>query len=185
MSFASRYKPNLKVDTRDVKRFEENLKKLEGMTVKKRREKMAQVARHALAPTKKAMVKNAQGIKKTGLLARSITNATYKRTGYGSVAGARTGPTIRGKSKNRAFHAHLVELGTKKKIKKVKGTGSFNFYSEKYGRRVKTKVINHGSRALPYIAPAWAATKTKVRSRMRDKMKTILDSLRKEIKQSS
>jgi HK97 gp10 family phage protein len=178
---SSRYGANLRIDTRDVQRFEKNLKKFEHMTVKKRRDAMAQVAKYALKDTKQAMVANANKIRRSGTLAKSITSATFKRTGFGSVAGARTGPVIRGKSSRRAFHAHLVELGTKKKRKTVKpGKGAFKFYGRRTRRWVVTKSIHHGSQAKPYIAPAWEKTKNKVRTRMRKKMKTILDNLKRD-----
>jgi len=182
MSLASaKYGANIKLDTRDVKRFEENLKKFDKLTVKKRRKYMEQACKFALGATKKEMKKNAGRIKKTGKLENSIESSAIKRTGYGSVAGARTGPIIRGKGKRRAFHAHLVELGTKKKLKTTKKQGSnFSFFGTKVGRWIKTNKINHGSMAQPFIEPAWQATKDKVRKRMRDKMKKILDDVRKE-----
>ncbi len=177
---SSRYGANLKVDTRDVARFEKALKKFEHMTVKKRRNEMSKVAKYALKPTKDTMISNANKIKRSGTLAKSIESSAFKNTGFGSVAGARTGPIIRGKSQRRAFHAHLVELGTKKKRKRVKpGKKAFKFYGRRTRRWVVTKTIHHGSRARPYIAPAWQATKTKVRERMRAKMKTIIDNLKK------
>lgn len=178
---SARYGANLQIDTRDVARFEKNLKKFEGMTVKKRRDYMGQVAKFALGDTKKAIISNANKIRRSGLLASSITNTTIKRTGFGSIAGARTGPVIRGKSKRRAFHAHLVELGTRKKQKTVRpGKKRFVFYGRKRRRWIFTKTIHHGSKAQPYIAPAWRDTKDKVRSRMRKKMKKIINDLRKQ-----
>jgi len=181
MALGARYGANLKLDTRDVARFEKALKKFEHMTVKKRRAAMATVAKFSLKPTKDAMISNAKKIKRSGTLADSIESSTFKRTGFGSVAGARTGPIIRGKSKRRAFHAHLVELGTKKKRKTVKpGKGAFKFYGRRTRRWVVTKSIYHGSKAQPYIAPAWQATKHKVRKRMRTKMKTIIDNLKRD-----
>ena len=177
---SSRYGANIRLDTRDIARFEKNLSKFKEMTVKKRRDKMASVAKFALGATKKQMIANAKRIKRTGLLAASITSAKYARTGFGSVAGARTGPTIRGKSKKRAHHAHLVELGTRKKMKTAKGSGKFDFYGTKSRKRIRTKRIFHGSKAFPYIAPAWAATKDQVRTRMKKKMAKILRDIRKE-----
>lgn len=181
MPAGSRFGANLKLDTRDIERFEKNLKKFEHMTVKKRRAAMGQVAKFALKDTKKAMKANANKIRRSGTLANSIDSSVFKRTGFGSVAGARTGPIIRGKSNRRAFHAHLVELGTKKKRKRVKpGKSNFVFYGRRVRRWVVTKQIHHGSRARPYIKPAWESTKHLVRTRMRKKMKTILDNLKRD-----
>lgn len=149
----------------------------EGMTVKKRRKKMEQVAKHGLRITKKRMGQLAP-MGKTGNLKKSIELVNAKATGFGSRAGARTGPVIKGKSKKRAFHAHLVELGTKKKKKRIKaGKKPFTFYSVRYGKVLRRDQIHHGSKARPFIRPAWEQTKAGVPKRVRDKMKTILKKL--------
>ena len=161
----------------ELKKFEESMKVFEGMTVKKRRKKMEQVAKHGLRITKKRMGQLAP-MGKTGNLKKSIELVNAKATGFGSRAGARTGPVIKGKSKKRAFHAHLVELGTKKKKKRIKaGKKPFTFYSVRYGKVLRRDQIHHGSKARPFIRPAWEQTKAGVPKRVRDKMKTILKKL--------
>jgi len=144
---------------------------------------MKKVLTFALGKTKRAMKSNALKVKKRGVLANSITTVDQKATGIGSRIGKRTGPTIRGKSNRRAFHAHLVELGTKKKRKTVKpGKKQFRFYSFKNRRWVFTKTINHGSKARPYIKPAWESTRKYIPGRIKQKMASIFRSLTKKMK---
>lgn len=179
---SSKYAANMLIPPAELKKFEDAMKTFEGMTVKKRRQKMEQVAKHGLAKTKKRIAQLAP-MGKTGSLKKSIENVRAKATGFGSRAGARTGPVIKGKSKKRAFHAHLVELGTKKKKKRIKaGKKPFTFWSFRAKKVLRLDQIHHGSRARPFIRPAWEQTKHEVPKRVRDKMKTILKKLVAEAK---
>jgi len=179
---SSKYAPNVFFDASEFQDFERDLKKLYGLSVKKRRKEMGKVLAFALMPTKKAMITNAKKIKRRGILANSITTTDQKATGIGSRVGKRTGPTIRGTKKKRAYHAHLVELGTKKKRKTPKaGKGPFRFYSQRYKKRLILPSINHGSKAKPYIKPAWEATRRGIPGRIKEKMNTIFKNLTKKM----
>lgn len=172
---SSKYRPNIELDVQEFKAFEKKLKAFDGMSVKKRRNKMKSVLSFALRNVKKDMKANAMRIKRRGVLANSIETVDQKAVGYGSRIGKRTGPRIRGKSNKRAYHAHLVELGTKTKRKTVKpGNKPFRFYSFKNRRWVFTKTIKHGSKAQPYIKPAYEKNKKDIPRRIRTKMQTIL-----------
>lgn len=179
---SAKYAANQTFDASELAEFERKLEVLYGMTVKKRRKQMEKVTNFALFPTKKRMVQLApKG--KTGSLKKSITLNTAKATGYGSRVGSRTGPMLRGKSKKRVFHAHLVELGTKKKMKRVgAGKKPFTFYSFRAGRVLRRDKINHGSRARPFVRPAYKATKHEYAPRIALKMKRILNKLADEMK---
>lgn len=181
---SSKYKPNFELDVEELKDFEHKLKHLYGMSVSKRRKQFVKVTNFALMPTKKAMkAKAPQG--KTGSLKKSIATRKAVATGHGSVAGSRTGPIIRGKSKIRAFHAHLVELGTKRKIKTRKpGKKPFTFYSFRKQKVLRLDRINHGSRARPFIAPAIRQTKHLYPGRISVKIKRILNKLADDMKKS-
>lgn len=179
---SGKYAPNISFDASEFAQFEKDLKKLYGLSVKKRRTEMKKVLAFALRPTKRAMIANALKVKKRGVLANSITTVDQKAVGIGSRIGKRTGPTIRGKSNKRAFHAHLVELGTKRKRKTVKpGKKFFRFYSFKNRRWVYTKTINHGSKARPFIKPAWESTRRGIPGRIKEKMRTIFKNLAKNM----
>ncbi len=179
---SARYAANQTIDATQFAEFERKLEVLYGMTVQKRRKQMEKVTNFALFPTKKKMIQLApKG--KTGSLKKSITLNTAKATGYGSRVGSRTGPMIRGKSKRRVHHAHLVELGTKKKMKRIgAGKKPFTFYSFKAGRVLRRDKINHGSRARPFVEPSYKATKHKYAPRIKVKMKRILAKLAEEMK---
>tara|TARA_S200002703_G_scaffold146948_1_gene142393 strand:- start:590 stop:1147 length:558 start_codon:yes stop_codon:yes gene_type:complete len=172
---SSKYRPNITLDVQEFKEFEKKLKAFEGMTVKKRRNKMKSVLTYALRNVKKDMIANATRIKRRGVLANSIETVDQKAVGFGSRIGKRTGPRIRGTSSKRAYHAHLVELGTKRKLKTVKpGNQPFRFYSFKNRRWVFTKRIMHGSKAQPFIKPAYEKNKKDIPDRIKTKMQTIL-----------
>jgi len=174
---SAKYAPNVVFNASDLAYFEKRLEVLKGMTVKERRKEMQKLTTYALIPTKKLMIKLApKG--KTGSLKKSVNTVGAKATGYGSRVGSRTGPVIKGKSKRRVFHAHLVELGTKKKKKTVKaGKQPFTFYSFRAGRVLRRKTINHGSKAKPFIAPAYKQTKHKYAPRIREKLVRRLRTL--------
>jgi hypothetical protein len=179
---SSSYAPRITLDTKELEGFEHKLKHLHGLSVKKRRQKMQQVVKFALKETKKQMKANAGKIRYRGVLKESIDTVNAKAVGYGSRVGARTGPKIRGSKKKRAFHAHLVELGTKKKHKTVKpGKKKFTFYSRKSSKWVFTKGIHHGSKAQPYIEPAWQKTKKGIPARISLKITRILANLTKKM----
>lgn len=181
---SSRYKPNFELDIKELEAFEHKLKHLYGLTVKERRAQFVKITNYALMDTKKAMIAKAP-MGKTGSLKKSIQTRKAMATGYGSVAGSRTGPIIRGKSKFRAFHAHLVELGTKRKIKTRKpGKKPFTFYSFRQKAVLRLDRINHGSRARPFIAPAIRETKGDYPRRIAKKMQTILSKLETKMKNS-
>ena len=172
---SSKYQPNIELDVQQFQAFEKKLKAFEGMTVKKRRSKMKSVLTFALRNVKKDMKNNARRIKKRGVLANSIETVDQKAVGFGSRIGKRTGPRIRGTSSRRAYHAHLVELGTRTKVKTVKpGNKPFRFYSFKNRRWVFTKTIKHGSKAQPFIKPAYEKNKRDIPRRIKIKMQTIL-----------
>lgn len=174
---SSTYRPNIQLDVQEFKAFEKKLKLLHNMGVKERRNKMKSVLTYALRNVKKDMKANAMRIKRRGVLANSIETVDQKAVGYGSRIGKRTGPLIRGTSAKRAYHAHLVELGTKRKLKTVKpGNQPFRFYSFKNRRWVFTKRIMHGSKAQPYIKPAYEKNKRDIPQRIKKKMQTILDA---------
>lgn len=174
---SSRYAPNIELDVQQFQEFEKKLKHFEGMTVKKRRRKMKSVLAFALRNVKKDMKTNARRIKRRGVLANSIETVDQKAVGFGSRVGKRTGPRIRGTSNKRAYHAHLVELGTRTKVKTVKpGNKPFRFYSFKNRRWVFTKKIKHGSKAQPFIKPAYEKNKRDIPQRIKKKMQTILDA---------
>jgi HK97 gp10 family phage protein len=183
---SGRYDPNFKLDLKEVKEFENKLQLLYGMTVKERRNELQKVTNYALRDTKKAMISLApKG--KTGSLKKSISTNKAVATGFGSVVGSRTGPIIRGKGKRRAFHAHLVELGTKRKVKRLKkgigfGAKPFTFYSVRYGKVLRRAKINHGSRARPFVKPAIAKTKHDYPRRIAKKMDNILKGLAAKMK---
>lgn len=180
---SSRYAPRVELNTKELQYFENKLKVLHGMSVKKRRQQMQKVVKFGLGETKRAMKANAQKIRYRGVLKESIDTVDAKAVGYGSRVGARTGPKIRGTKKKRAFHAHLVELGTKKKLKSVKpGKKPFTFYSRKNHRWVFTRKIHHGTKAQPYIEPAWQKTKKGIPGRIRLKMARILTGLLAKMK---
>lgn len=180
---SSRYAPQIELNTQEISDFEHKLKHLGIVSVKKRRRKMASVLKYALKKTKQEMQANASRIRKRGVLRESIDTVDAAAVGYGSRIGARTGPKIRGTKKNRAYHAHLVELGTKKKRKTVKpGKKAFRFYSRKYHRWIFTKTINHGSKAQPFIKPAWEKTRNLIPGRIREKMKRIVDNAAKRMR---
>jgi|DEB0MinimDraft_6_1074348.scaffolds.fasta_scaffold06900_5 HK97 gp10 family phage protein len=174
---SSKYAPNVVFNATDIAYFEKRLQVLTGMTVKERRREMEKLTTYALIPTKKRM-KTLAPKGKTGSLKKSIGTVTAKATGYGSRVGSRTGPVIRGKSKRRVFHAHLVELGTKKKKKTVKaGKNPFTFYSFRAGRVLRRKTINHGSKAQPFVEPAYQQTKHEYVPRIREKLVRRLRTL--------
>lgn len=176
--FSSRYAPNVKVDASQIREFEKQLELLGGCTVKERRREMQLVVNYGIKDTTRKMKDNAGKIRRRGVLKESIATVSAKATGFGSAVGARSGPKIRGSKKKRAYHAHLVELGTKRQIKRVKpGKKQFRFYSFKNRRWVFTKKIVHGSKAQPYIKPAYDATKGDYPKRIAKKMKTILDGI--------
>ena len=177
---SARFAPNLVLNTKEIAHFENRLKTLGALTVKKRRNEMQKVTNYALIPTKKMMIQKApKG--KTGSLKKSITTGKAVAIGLGSRVGSRTGPVLRGKSKRRVFHAHLVELGTKKKIKRVKRVGfgkkPFTFYSVRFGKVLRRVKINHGSKARPFIKPSINATEHLYVPRIKEKMSRILRSL--------
>ena len=177
MALLSRkYAPNLAINFKELDDFERRLKVLHGMTVKQRRREMQKITTYALRPTKKMMKRLAPN--DTGSLKNSITTAAMRRIGLGSRVGSRTGAVLRGKSKRRVYHAHLVELGTKKKRKKVKpGKNPFTFYSVRYKKVVRRKIIHHGSKAQPFVRPAYQKTKNMLVPRMKERLKPVLVKL--------
>lgn len=181
---SGRFAPTVELNIDELADFEYKLKHLYGMTVKHRRRQMQKVTNFAMIPTKKKMKQFApRG--KTGSLKKSIATNKAVATGFGSFVGSRTGPIIRGKSKNRAFHAHLVELGTKRKVKKRKpGKQPFTFYSFRKRAVLRLDKINHGSRARPFIKPAIDRTKHEYPERIRVKMQRILNKLADDMNKS-
>lgn len=174
---SSKYAPNVVLDMSALQHFEKKLEVLHGMTVKQRRREMQKVTTYALRPTKKKMIQLApKG--KTGSLKKSISTGGMRRSGLGSRVGSRTGPVLRGKSKRRVFHAHLVELGTKRK-KKTAGSGKspFTFYSLKYRKVLRRQTIHHGSKARPFVAPAYAATEHMLVPRIKERLSQRLNQL--------
>lgn len=175
---SNKFRPNAVVDTSHLKHFEKKLQMLGGMTVKERRKEMQKVTNYAIRPTTANMKQRAAAIKRRGVLRDSVMTMGAKATGFGSRVGSRSGPKIRGTKKRKAYHAHLVELGTKKKVKTVKpGNKMFRFYSFKNRRWVFTKRIVHGSKAQPFIAPAYQQTKKQYLPRIKKKMAVILRTL--------
>jgi HK97 gp10 family phage protein len=174
---SSRYAPNAVVNVKDLQYFEKRLKTLEGMTVKKRRREFQKLTNFALIPTKKLMKAKAP-MGKTGSLKKSIGTNAARKIGLGSRVGSRTGPIIAGKSTKKVFHAHLVELGTKRK-KKTVGAGKqpFTFYSVRFGKVLRRRVIHHGSKAQPFVKPAYEQTEHLYVPRIRVKLLRRLKSL--------
>jgi len=178
---SAKYAPNVVLNVEQLKYFEEKLKVLHGMTIKKRRREFQKLTNYALAPTKKRM-KALAPMGKTGSLKKSITTAKAKKVGLGSRVGSRTGPVLKGKSKRRVAHAHLVELGTKKKMKTLKkgigfGAKPFTFYSVRYRKVIRKARIHHGSKARPFIAPAYRQTKHEYVPRIKEKLRRRLKAL--------
>jgi len=175
---SNKFRPNAVVDTTQLKHFEKKLQMLGGLTVKERRKEMQKVTNYAIRPTTALMKQKAGAIKRRGILRDSVMTMGAKATGFGSRVGSRSGPKIRGTKKRKAYHAHLVELGTKKKTKTVKpGHKMFRFYSFKNRRWVFTKKIVHGSKAQPFIAPSYQQTKSQYVPRIKKKMAVMLRTL--------
>tara|TARA_R100000388_G_scaffold86456_1_gene65981 strand:- start:5964 stop:6560 length:597 start_codon:yes stop_codon:yes gene_type:complete len=178
---SAKYAPNVQLNVKELEYFDKKLKALYGMTIKKRRKEFEKLTRHALAPTKKRM-KQLAPMGKTGSLKKSITTAKAKKVGLGSRVGSRTGPVLKGKSQKKVAHAHLVELGTKKKMKRLrKGVGfgakPFTFYSVRYKKVIRKVRIHHGSKAHPFIKPAYRQTRSEYVPRIKKKLLTRLKQL--------
>ena len=172
-----RYKPNLTLNFKELEDFERRLKVLHGMTVKHRRREMQKITTYALRPTKKIM-KQLAPKGKTGSLKKSITTAGMRRIGLGSRVGSRTGAVLRGKSKRRVYHAHRVALGSRRKRKRVgKGKNPFTFYSVRYRKVLRLRTIHHGSKAQPFVRPAYQRTKDMLVPRMKERLKPVLMKL--------
>lgn len=166
------YGVSMKFDTTAFKKFAADLKKLD---LKDRKNYMQQACRHAAVPVRDAMKMYAPKGDR-GKLKNSIETTDLAATGLGSFYGVRVGPIIRGRSKKKVNIAHLVELGTTKKVKRPrKGKNRFVFDSRKNpGQKVVTPRIFHGRKADSYVAKAKRGKESVVKARLEDKMKTLL-----------
>lgn len=110
---------------------------------------------------------NASHADVTGNLSRSLGFQTDKKDGYSEVMGPR-----RGSGKNaKGWHAHLVENGTAPHlIRPKKGT------MLKIGGRLVKEARHPGSKAQPFLRPAWDSQNQIVVQRVGENLQKILES---------
>jgi HK97 gp10 family phage protein len=131
----------------------------------------AKVVRKAIRDGAKPLLKeakaNASHADVTGNLSLSLGFQTDKEGGYSEVMGPR-----RGRGKNaKGWHAHLVEYGTAPHlIKPKKGT------MLKIGGRLVKEAMHPGSKAQPFLRPAWDAKNQIVVQQVGTELRKILES---------